>query len=653
MPMSHLFSVLGPVIYLAVANIGAGTALMRLFPAQARPREYASGIALLLGQGIYASVLLVAALTKQFTLPVLLALTLPFVLFALYETRCNPWSLVRKLGIAGQAFFGAPLHWKVLTVVTTSLLLSLMASISGIIEGDALAFYLTLPKIIASAHRLAPVPGYEPFMSVGLIAEMQLAALYLLGMPDASVKLYIWLTTLTGIAILGAICSNAGLGRRGRLLAVAIAASSSCIVILMEGKTDFFAAAYGLCAALFALRSWEEPIRRASLMLSGMFLGIALVAKLSYAIAFFPPMLMLLFYPRLVALCQHWREPHQMAPRVLQLVREGAWVALLMLPPFLVHFAKNLIMVGSLNGVQGSFQYFTSETTRHIVLNYPLVLTVGRYWGQLGNISVLLLAWLMLAFVLPARIWRAQPKIVVLLLAGLLGVACWVAMLPAVPIPRYFLATLLILAVPAAWLAERFARSSDVCDNVVVAAAVFCLYIVFNVWSPQVFPVHIASQYLFSGQDPAQSAKLLNINESLSRDGYETINQDAAPGARVFLASYFRFWLRPDLIQTSNNDPENATFKWEPSDPEKLWRQLHEHGFQYLYMDGSQRWKEMIKSPPSWVTVTELYPRGAFFGTSYGSAYKLDFRDAPGTVQWTTKEVAPGAWQVIRSDQRG
>jgi hypothetical protein len=53
-----------------------------------------------------------------------------------------------------------------------------------------------------------------------------------------------------------------------------------------------------------------------------------------------------------------------------------------------------------------------------------------------------------------------------------------------------------------------------------------------------------------------------------------------------------------------------------------------------------------LNTVPDWVAVEPIYPKG-----QYGAAYRLIFRNAPGKVRMTTKEVSPGAWDVVPMSQ--
>jgi hypothetical protein len=145
-----------------------------------------------------------------------------------------------------------------------------------------------------------------------------------------------------------------------------------------------------------------------------------------------------------------------------------------------------------------------------------------------------------------------------------------------------------------------------------------------------------------------QTEKVLNVDEVLSYNVYESINKIAKPGSRVFLFSYFRFWLRPDLIQCSSGARDEIP--WDGKDFEKywlegsgkFWSKLYENGFTYLFIDNSLLSTMVFKAKPDWVTIEEVYPQ-----SEHGGAYHLVYRNAPGEVRLTTHEVSQGAWDVI------
>lgn len=638
--MAHLFSIFLPLAFFSFSCIGAGILVLQLIPQQPDIEPPTKALlAFLLGQGTLGSLFLLPALANKFNSLVLLAITIPLACYGILFFYDKSRTLSHALNKIYYEFRNATLLWKITSLSVVFIFIASSASIAGLVTGDARAFYLALPKVIAASHRLTLLPMYESFMSVGLLAEMQLAALFLLGMPGASPRLFCWLTGVAASLILLAICKNAGLGRRGQLVSMAIIATSSAVVLLWgQGKTDFFAAAYGIAAVFYALNSWDTKTRKSSIVITGLFTGFAIVAKLSYIVAFLPSIFIIIFWKEishfLAELCT--KKIYLFKLRAITL--EVLIFTSALLPPLLPHFTKNIILLGALIDTYGTHQYFSTETTQHIVLTYPLLLIFGDYWAQYGNMSPLLLAFLPLALLLP---WPEGPyygQIAALSLAAMTGLIAWIVIFPSVPMPRYFLATLILPAVPAGWIAERFSWLSKSSNYAVALAILLTILIFFKSWRGEIFPIHNAFQYLFS----IQSEKAFTKPELDSYKVYEALNNTAKPGARVFLLSYYRFWLRPDLIQCTNRTSENI--KYDERDPNKFWRQLYENGFTYLYSN-TYLSADILNKKPNWVTIEEIYPKSI-----NGEAYRLVFNNAPGKVHLTTQETSLGTWDVVPLD---
>lgn len=639
--MPHFFSIVIPLAFFSVSCVGAGLLILSLFPRHPRENnlvEYV--IAFVLGQGVLGSLFLIPALMGWFTKPVLLAVIIPLALLGVWKVGLSMQAMPAAMRKYLLAYYKAPFIWQLLTFFTALLLLSGAAAVAGRIDGDARAFYLALPKVIAASHRLLPLPGYEGFTSVGLLAEMQLAALFLLDMPGASPRLFSWISGLAGAVLLAAIARKAGLGRRGQLLSVVMLLTSSAVAYFWgQGKTDLFAAVFALAGVLFALKSCDDEAasRNSSVLLAGVFTGLALIAKLSYIVAFLPTIFVLLF----------WRDTHsywlnRCTPGAgHKLLTECSGYALIftgaLLIPLVPHLLKNYILLNTLVDTYGSHQYFSNETTRRIVLTYPFWPFFGTFWAQYGNLSPLVLAFLpVLIWVL----WKDRPwcaPVIALTAAAVAGLLAWIVLFPSVPMPRYFLATLLLLIVPVAWAMERVSYVDRWLNYGVVLAAFACILIFARSWNQEIFRVAAAYEYLLG----EQSEKNLHIDEVLSRNVYEAINQSAEPGARVFLGSYYRFWLRPDLIQCTNGKIESE-ISFDTANPEKFWLQVYEHGFTYMFMDNGHPAFAALKAVPDWMRIEMIYPQ-----SGYGGAYRLTYKNPAGSVKFATIEVSPGAWNVV------
>jgi hypothetical protein len=99
--------------------------------------------------------------------------------------------------------------------------------------------------------------------------------------------------------------------------------------------------------------------------------------------------------------------------------------------------------------------WYSPPVIRRILLTLPVALTFGDYWAQHGGISPLVLGLFPL-LVLHGRAPEADSRLVTrVALAAILGIAAWFAVKPSQLATRYFLASLLLLVIPAAWVGER------------------------------------------------------------------------------------------------------------------------------------------------------------------------------------------------------
>ena len=622
-----------------------GSWVMRLFAH--RPMELPlteTVLAFLLGQGILGSLLHFPALAGLFTLPVLLCLITPFAVWGLWYLYGVSGTVPSAITQLYKEFRSAPLTWQIISLVVAFILIASGCSVAAAVTVDAQAFYMVLPKVVAASHRLVPLPLYEDFSAVGLLAEMQLAALFLLGMPGGSSRLFCWLTALAGSVILVAISRRAGLARRSQIISLAMLLTSSAAVLLWgTGKTDFFAAAYGLGGYYYAFRSWEDVSRRDAVVLTGLLTGLSLVAKLSYIVAFLPGVFILLFWKELQNISKAWQSHEQRIVLLRQCTAAGLLFGAAATFAFVPQLAKNWFLYGDAFKTLGiGFQWFSPEVTRRIVLTYPFVLTYGSYWGQFGTMSPLLLAFCPLILLAPYSKEPRNGAVTALAVAAMAGLLFWVILFPAIPMPRYFLATLILLFVPAAWSAEKFSLWGRMSAYVIWAGTLLMLVVCYRMWWGEVFPIRDAYRNFISEQ-----------KEGVPREGevdsyavHQTLNQIAEPGARVYTLTYFKFFLRPDLIQCATQSREVAS-SIDSSDPDKLWRLIHTHGFTYILAEDDYNVvavDSIMKTKPEWVTVEQVARQGAW------GAYRISFENPSEKVLFTTREVAPGAWDVVPAD---
>jgi len=666
-----------------------GGLLFRLMAAETQDRRVVSApasfvTALLIGQGILAGLWQLIGVAGQFS-PTIVGATL---LICLVVGAKAGWELSRTMMnevVAEMSSFGRE-PWVARILFWACLVLFAYQGVRSLISlpqphGDAMAFYLTLPKVMAASHELRPSPGgYEAFTDIGLHGELHFAALMSLG-AGTSAKAFSYISFLVGSVLLLATGSLVGLKRSGMALLLAMILSSSAVTYLVwDGKVDLFGAALGLSSVYWALQI--GGLRgNSAIRLSGFFAGLAVIAKISLLVCLIPPLILLILwrsYSNSDRLLFSWENLRAAAKTLLIF---GLWA----LPAVIPHLVKNAALFGEplapffyLSGQASSLldqAWFSPETTRHIVLTYPFVMVFGRYPMQYGTLSPLVLAFAPLAF-LTARSqdWRRSALLQVGLVATL-GLVLWVVVRPSAPAPRYILPTLLLFAVCSASFAESALRQYT-------NAKLFRI----TLWSTAYAVLTITTL--------ATSADLKSIERALKEPQFEgdspivravqLVNREASPGDRVFLGWWYSYHLRPDLLQTLQSPHEKLLFysthgflpqqlfergsgdmtglaRLEETYQQGAWSFLFDRGFKYVMIDtmysrglaeflgmtgtitkGTPDWLkvENIQGVPDWLQVEHVFEEGNF------SVFRLESKDPSRKSQYVGRQVKPPKWQV-------
>jgi len=610
---------------------GAGIATLRLCGAHGAPGQRALAIAstaFLLGQGVVAAAWIPLGLAGWFNPFAVGAVVLACAVPALLTGRAALLQSWRDIQPALRWLAGAdrPFQGVCALLLALWMLLLLDAATRGPL-GDAEAFYLAYPKVIAAAERLIAMPGlYSPFSQIGLVGEMHFAALIALD-GAAAAKLLVWPTAMAAGIELAAIAAWAGAGWRGRWIAVAILFTSTGFTNhVWDGKVDVFAAAFGLAAVRWILA--EREAGAPALRCGGLLAGFSTLAKISYIPVLLPALGLLLAW-------REWNTPAAAPALPTRVVRKGAALAIWVALPWLPNALKNGALFGTplapFIGGDGSWLnqvWFTPADTLWIVMTYPLALTFGRYPMQSGNVSFVLLAFLPLAFYLlrtPVD-WRSS-RLTLIALAGLAGLLIWVAFRPSVIAPRYFFVAIALLIPLAARAAEvvyereeppRWLRASMLAT--LASALVFVSF-------PLVLAVPRAMAALQAPDTACAHAG--RYCAALMR-----LNGIAAPGDRVYLAGYYGYWLRPDLLQCQATPAEMRAFEAQASAAARA-RYLRERGFRHLIVDKTTHMR----------IATGLFPGKTPAHESAELAF-YDIDPGPAAPRTRCIPVRAGAWKI-------
>jgi len=606
-------SIVLPIFLLALASLGTGGTILIVFRQSLPPLPVwlQTSVAYFLGQGMLAATFLLLALAKIFTPEAILTLVIPGALAGLYFlwVTGSRWRVC--IGDNSGNWSQVPLGWKILSILSALFFAWGFTTLGGWVEGDSIAFYFAVSKVTAFTHQLSILPGYESFMHVGLLAEMLIASLMSLGMPNISPRIFSWANQMPTLALFYGLARHCGLGWRGGLLAAMVPLTSSAVILLWGNtKTDLYAVGPSVACCLIALTSWDRRFRVGCILLSGVLCGFAVQFKLSYLLPLMPTVILLINWNNLFAAARALRD--KVWGEIGRLFRIGLKENLLFTVgfacAFLPHVLKNLYL---LNAILGSnplnASWYAPETVTRLLLSYPFALTYGRYWAQLGDLSPLVLAFIPLLICLPRPLAWSESKLGALAVASFVGLSLWMILMPSIFMPRYFLGTLLLLGIPAAAGAECFSRRSAMASMTVFLAAVITLVATprhVRTWS-QSFHLSHTFSYL---QDPENEVIVSNPMESYCM-AHQAINTQAAFNDRTFMLTYYRFWLRPDLIGRASTQKELGNIYGVGS---SSWNRFKDAGFRFILVDADlfPAGKDFIASKPDDIVLHKLYDGG-------------------------------------------
>lgn len=577
-------------------------------------KEPSAGVSILtsffLGQGCLVVLWTLLSLGGWFS-PTMIAFVLLLCGAGLFAGKEDIWKTFENCIRVAKRAGGIPLLWRVILILISLVVLEQAASCFLPVIGDAAAFYMVLPKILAASHRLVPLPGYEGFSAIGLFGEFHFAALMSVASADAA-KFFVFVDAVATAGFVASMGKRVGLGWRGQLMCIAVLFTSTAFTLLIgDGKVDLFGASLGVAAYYWAIQADIKRGARA-LLLAGLFTGLAIMAKLTYLPVLLPGILLIVVWRNVIGLSREAAVISLLKSLILPLGFLLFWV-FVGLTPMIV---KNTLLFGApfapFYGVEGSVlslsaDWFSPEATRWIVFTYPFALTFGTYPWQYGNISPLALAFGPLMLRLPRPASLMTSKHVQVVLAALAGLAIWVILRPSVFAPRYFLAPLLILALPVAGAVEYLMQPKDrfSCFSAILGGG---LILVLLVSLKQFGAIHpLAGPYLLG--------KVLECDYvGQPCKGANVINSDANPDDRVFLLNYYTYYLRPDILQHMGTLRD---IKEKNLSVSQTWEKLYSLGFRYIFVDGSSfavwdgRLSDVSQRPSS-LSVETIFHEGTY-----------------------------------------
>jgi hypothetical protein len=601
-----------------------------------------TSLAFVFGAGIISSLWLLLALSGLFKNRIILPVLAVCIVIGAKYIKQLVYEITTQLKHIWWEARSYSWSWQVIIALNLTLLILGMFSMVNW-GGDAVAFYLAVPKVVAHTGRLSLLRSFEGFMSVGLQAEMHSAYFMKTGEP-VFLKLFSGISSAAMVSILMGISGEAGLKRKGKWLVLAAYITSSAIYMSVgDGKPDIIAASLGVAAYYLAFTN--GPV-----ILIGILCGLAGTMKMSYLGTMFPGIAYLIIWNqvKISGACINKQQISKLFKEILiKGLKIGAWCLLAALP----HIIKNGLLLNApfaplgMSGIGWMDQnWFGPETTRRLLLLYPFALTWGDFWAQGGNLSPLLIAFFPLNIFLPKKNKMFESPLFTITFAGLIGMCLWFLRYASVFAPRYYLATLLMFF-PIGISGVEHVIAFEKKPKLLKFLSLFCVFATL---------ISVGINSVFTYYNPAEIPESINGNPNLCNLDWEPptgfcvaeneINRIAEPGSRVYLASWYRYWLNPDLIQCTNGISDIFL---ENLNSEDLWIKFYERGFEYLIIDGSRpQFDPETQTLPSWMNAERLNQSGLPIG-----AYKIEFNDPPHSVKVKVdciRNEGSAQWELIQ-----
>jgi len=629
----------------ALTNLLLGWNILNLFiPKNIERRVFISqpilSSSFILGQCILATVWLFLGLLSCFK-PILIISILILVLISGLPLSKHLSKLCKKNIIQTyHSIHKLPLLWKLILCV-----LSCVMGVYGLAAlllppiGDAEAFYMVLPKVMAASERLKPLTNYYSFSQIGFFGEMHFAALMSIISPQAA-KCFAWLTGFAVVSFMLALCAEIGIRARGKIIALVMLFTSSTFTLhLFDGKVEMFATALGLAALYWALQTNKKSANQKSVLLpyllTGLFCAFACVAKFSYI----PVLLSAVF---IILVWNHWQILLQLKTLALFSI-----IGCMFLIGILPHLIKNTVLfnepfapfyffkAGGSNWTEQT--WYTKETIRHILLTYPIALTFGKYSLSGGNLSPLVLIFLPLFLLVNREQWKLPKSLGQMIVAAVASLLIWMICRPAVLCPRCILPTLLLFIPMVAWCAEKvyLSKNYTLVKMGMVTSAVVCMCLCFSkliVPYPNKMLVSKFGNYLKSNYQ-------IHVKKNRwpeTADGLNYVNHYSKLGERVFVLGYYTYHLRADLLQCLSTPVEFAYVLEHIEDP---WSYLFDAGIKFFVVQDNNSFK--VANKPDWLNVSKVYE------DQRTKVYALSSNDSLHKPKFATRQNPYPAWEVV------
>jgi hypothetical protein len=579
--MEIFFSILITFIYV-ICLINCGLIFLSLFRLHNKINIYVLfSSSFVLGMGIISNVWLIIGLFFLLKKIIILSV-LGILLFSIFFFQKEYNEILRKIFNDLVRLLRLKFQWKI--TITALFIVIFLYGIGALLmppSGDAEAFYMVWPKIIAYTQKVIPQPNYYSFSQIGISGELHYAVLINLSGVKAA-KFLSWFVALSITSIIIHICSQLLITIKGKILAVVMLFTSTTFTFFItDGKVELFSAAFGLAAFLWVIEFINDDDKKL-LYPAGLFLGFSMVAKFSYILIMIPAFFLL------IILKSFYNDEKKLSAiikdNIVALFFVGFFAFMGILPQFVKNYylfneplAPFLFFTG--NGNKWTNQgWYTPEVIKHIILTYPVAITFGKYPMQGGNLSPLLIIFFPLIFLVKRnkKVLTKEKFYIHLFIISIISVLIWVIIRPGVLAPRYIMASILIFIPP---IVKNIEKYFDQYDTPTVISYIVNFSLICSLF------------FMLIERNTQNNNNIFLLNKIVTKHtiGLESyaykscnfLNQRIKDSARIYLAGYYAYYLKDSLLVSLNTEEERVKFDTCATLKSKI-SYLLSNGFKYL-----------------------------------------------------------------------
>jgi len=601
-----LVSLFGVVVF-SIACIGSGLQFLKTLHLPKVPSLAYIGTAFLVGE-VALSLVFLAIISMATLSPATTALIITVCMAASFmplRVLIQPQGILHHMGSFDkwQRFF--------LILVAAIMMFSLLLSASRL-GYDAVSDYFSQAKIMALTHKAVSFFP-ENYMIVSSLHPNILFTALIQLFGDQSARMLSWVNGLIILLFGWLLAKETGLSRSARLYFLILMVTSTAFTDLLgDGKVELISSA-PILGAIYWMVTGKQNSQRGIFLLIGLMMGFAIISRL-YNI-FLVTVFVICFYGLTAAtmVIRKWRAYKKFEfSEIIPLFRPLIWMIPTLLITGIFHLWQNWIWLGSpvaplkfapkLGSSNWQWQFDPSLLPLLRWL-YPMTATFFNTPQSLGGISPLfvgILPFLMLRDI--RNRLQISSALRDLLLPALVTLLLWLTLFFTVVEVRYvffiwvlfFLFAAQVIDTTSASLAKHYRNLLN------FLAAMLLIFI-----SLRTFTIALATY------SPIDSNGWAHCQDIPLCASFESVNQIAAPGDRVFVLHAYRYYLRPDLFACSAQAHEYPLIKsLAAQNSGEFWAEVYRQGFRYITYENNfatfhSRFGEIPppESAPEWLEV--------------------------------------------------